>query len=226
MTDQRPIRVLLVDDHRSVLWGLERLIAGEKSQMTLVGEATNFAAAFDLVEQHAPDVIVLDLDLGAESGLDLIPKFLAWSNAKILVLTGMRDRSIHDQAILAGAKGVVEKEERAEVILDAIKAVNAGELWLGRSAVGRVLELSIDKAAGRADLDVQRIAKLTAREREVVAAIVMSAGASAKKIADGLNISEHTLRNHFTSIYEKLDVANRLELFAFAQKIGVNRFRP
>ena len=226
MTDQRPIRVLLVDDHRSVLWGLERLIAGEKSLMTLVGEATNFAAALDLVEQHAPDVIVLDLDLGAESGLDAIPKFLARSNAKILVLTGMRDRSVHDQAILAGAKGVVEKEERAEVILDAIKAVHAGELWLGRSAVGRVLELSIDKAAGRADLEVQRIAKLTTREREVVVAIVISAGASAKRIADGLNISEHTLRNHFTSIYEKLGVANRLELFAFAQKIGVNRFQP
>lgn len=215
-----PIRVFLIDDHRTILWGLEKLIESGKPRMRVVGSATSFTAAVDLLKDANPDIVVLDLDLGPESGLDAIPKLLAASRAKILILTGLRDESIHHKAVLAGARGVVEKEARAEAILSAISKVHEGEVWLDRAATGRLL---VEISRKNADRDTpspaqQRIATLTLREREIIALTAAYAGATAKTIAEKLHISEHTLRNHLTSIYEKLGVANRLELFAFAHR--------
>lgn len=215
----KPIRVLLIDDHRSILWGLERLIESEQPTMEIVGKATCAAEAFDLAGVTHPDVILLDLDLGAENGLKLIPDLIAKSNAKVLVLTGLRDPSVHDDAVLAGARGVIGKEDAPENILKAIEKVHQGELWLDRAATGRIfVELSRKGSSEETDPERQKISSLTARERQVVAAIAADPGATANTLADKLHISEHTLRNHLTSIYEKLAVANRLELYVYANK--------
>lgn len=136
--DSAPIRVFLIDDHRTILWGLERLIETGKPAMRVVGSATSYTEALKLLDAAAPDVIVLDIDLGKESGLDAIPWLIAASAAKILVLTGLRDSSVHDKAVLAGARGVVEKEASADTILTAIAKVHEGQLWLDRAATGRV----------------------------------------------------------------------------------------
>lgn len=215
----KPIRVLLVDDHRSILWGLERLIESEKPRMEIAGKATTVAEAVGLTESARPDVILLDLDLGAENGVDAIPELIAGSRAKVLVLTGIRNPSIHDDAVLAGARGVVGKEDAPENILKAIEKVHQGELWLDRAATGRIfVELSRKGGPEEADPEKQKIASLTARERQIVAAVAGEPGATASTIADRLHISEHTLRNHLTSIYDKLGVANRLELYVYASK--------
>ncbi len=135
------------------------------------------------------------------------------------MLTGLRDESIHDEAVLAGASGVVEKEASAETILTAIEKVHEGQLWLNRIATGRIfVEFSRESANHALSPEKAKIAALTDREREIVAVAASHAGANAKAIAEMLHISEHTLRNHLTSIYDKLDVANRLELFAYAHK--------
>jgi two-component system, NarL family, nitrate/nitrite response regulator NarL len=219
-----PIRVLLIDDHRSILWGLERLIESGKPAMEVVGTATNCTDALKLIDETAPDLILLDIGLGDQNGVDEIPNLLARSKAKILVLTGMRDESIHDKAVLAGASGVVEKEAPAETILAAIEKVHEGQLWLDRVATGRIfLEMSRENAAQSVDPERAKIQSLTDREREIVAVSASHAGANAKAIAEMLYISEHTLRNHLTSIYDKLDVANRLELFAYAHKHGLTK---
>ena len=218
-TNSAPIRVFLIDDHRSILWGLERLIESGKPMMEVVGSTTNCAEAFKLIDETAPDVILLDIDLGGENGVQEIPKLIARSRAKILVLTGLRDESIQDEAVLAGASGVVEKEASAETILTAIEKVHEGQLWLNRIATGRIfVEFSRESAAQAFDPEKAKIAGLTEREREIVSVAASHAGANAKAIAEMLHISEHTLRNHLTSIYDKLDVANRLELFAYAHK--------
>lgn len=217
-----PIRVMLIDDHRSVLWGLEKLIDSDQPAMQVVGTATSRAEARALLDKAQPDVILLDMDLGKESGLDVIPDLLANSRARVLILTGLRDQSVHDRAVLAGARGVVLKEAPAESILTAIRKVHAGEIWLDRESTGRIfVELSRRSAGEAADPDQRKISALTAREREIVAAIVTNVGATAHAVADKLHVSEHTLRNHLTSIYDKLGVANRLELFAYAQKHGL-----
>ena len=85
-----PIRVLVIDDHRIALWGLERLIASEMPKMELAGSATSSDAALALMEKTSPDVIVLNLDLGGENAMDAIPGLLAKSNAKLLVLTALK----------------------------------------------------------------------------------------------------------------------------------------
>jgi two-component system, NarL family, nitrate/nitrite response regulator NarL len=221
-----PIRVLLIDDHRSILWGLERLIESGKPAMEVVGTATNCTDALKLVDETAPDLILLDIGLGDQNGVDEIPNLIARSKAKILVLTGVRDESLQDKAVLAGASGVVEKEAPAETILAAIEKVHEGQLWLDRVATGRIfLEMSRESAAQSVDPERAKIQSLTDREREIVAVSSSHAGANAKSIAEMLYISEHTLRNHLTSIYDKLHVANRLELFAYAHKHGLTK-RP
>ncbi len=217
-----PIRVFMIDDHRSILWGLERLIESGKPAMKVVGSAESVTAALKLLDSVQPDVILLDIDLGTENGIDGIPKLSAISKARILVLTGVRDKAAHDRAVLAGACGVVEKESPAETILTAIDKVHDGQVWLDRAATGRIfVEFSRESAGQSVDPERAKIASLTVREREIVAITAGNAGATAKTIAQILFISEHTLRNHLTSIYNKLDVANRLELFAYAHKHGL-----
>lgn len=219
-----PIRVLLIDDHRSILWGLERLIESGKPAMQVVGTATNCADALKLIDEAAPNLILLDIGLGNENGVNEIPNLLARSHAKILVLTGLRDESLHDKAVLAGASGVVEKEAPAETILAAIEKVHEGQLWLDRVATGRIfLEFARENAAQSVDPERVKIASLTDREREIVSIAATHAGFNAKAIAEMLYISEHTLRNHLTSIYDKLQVANRLELFAYVHKHGLTK---
>ena len=221
-----PIRVFVIDDHRSILWGLERLVESGTPPMEVVGTAVNCTEALKVLDTAAPDVILLDIDLGDENGVKEIPNLTARTNARILILTGVRDESLHDKAVLAGASGVVMKEASAETILSAIEKVHQGQLWLDRIATGRIfLEFSRESAAQANDPERAKIATLTDREREIVAVSATHAGANAKSIADLLNISEHTLRNHLTSIYDKLDVANRLELFAYAHKHGLTK-RP
>jgi len=218
------IRVFLIDDHSCILWGLERLIESGAPKMQVVGTSSNYTEALKTIKHDDIDVILLDLDLGGENGVDGIPKLLEKTNAKILVLTGVRDKAIHDRAVLAGACGVVEKEAPAETILTAIAKVHKGEIWLDRATTGRIfVEFSREGAAQATHPDRVRINSLTDREMTIVAATTANAGSTAKVIAASLNISEHTLRNHLTSIYGKLDVANRLELFAFAQKYNLTK---
>jgi DNA-binding NarL/FixJ family response regulator len=214
------IRVFLIDDHRSVLWGLEKLIESDTPGMRVVGSATSSSEALKAVKELAPDVIILDIDLGTENGVQAIPDLLAACKAKILILTGVRDEAVHNSAILAGARGVVPKEARADIILAAIAKVHQGQFWLDRAATSRLLiEASRKNAPGHGeDPEQRKISSLTAREREIIALIGIEAGATAKVIANHLGISEHTLRNHLTSIYEKLAVPNRLALFAFAHQ--------
>ena len=220
----KPIRVLLLDNHRTVLWGLEKLIESEKPRMEVVGSATNCAEALNLVDKVSPDVIVLGIDLREDNGLEAIPVLIAKSKAKILVLTGLRDQSAHDKAVLAGARGIVQKEEPTDTILKAIARIYEGQLWLDRIATGRIfVELSSKSAIEDADPERRKISTLTSRERAIIGAIATNPGANTKAIADILHISESTLRNHLTIIYEKLGVANRVELFASAVKNGLDK---
>lgn len=220
------IQVFLIDDHRSILWGLEKLLDSNKPAMEVVGSAISYTEALPMLERVTPDVILLDIDLGDENGLDAIPKLIAKSNAKIIVLTGVRDESVHDMAVLAGARGVVKKEASTDTILTAIARVHEGQLWLHRASTGRIFVEFLRKNAGQApDPEQRKILTLTEREREIVAAIASDTGTTAKTASQLLQISEHTVRNHLTSIYDKLGVANRLELFVYAHKHGLVR-RP
>ena len=223
-TTIKTIRVLLIDDHRSVLWGLEKLIDSQKPKMQVVGKFTSFAEASPQLAKLAPDVILLDLDLGGEKGIDVIPKLAPLTQAKILILTGSRDTALHDQCVITGAKGVLLKEESAETILTAIERVHEGQLWMDQARMGRIiLDLSRKKATETNDPERKKIASLTARERGIVVAVTSQASAIGSDIANELHISESTLRNHLSSIYAKLELTNRLELWEYAHQHDLNK---
>jgi two-component system nitrate/nitrite response regulator NarL len=220
----KTIRVLLIDDHRSVLWGLEKLIDSQKPKMQMIGKFTSYAEASTQLEKLSPDVILLDLDLGIEQGIDIIPQLAPITKSKIIILTGSRDSALHDRAVIAGAKGVLEKENSAETILTAIERVHEGQLWMDQARMGRIiLELSRKKSVEENDPERKKIGSLTARERNIVMAVTARAGATGSDVAKELHVSESTLRNHLSSIYAKLELTNRLELWDYAHKHGLNK---
>jgi two-component system, NarL family, nitrate/nitrite response regulator NarL len=210
------IRILLVDDHKSMLWGLERLIEGEKPRMQVIGKASNKMEVFAFLNQSKPDVVLLDLDLNGVCSLDFLEELLQKSKARVLVLTASQDTALHQRAILNGASGVVLKSEDADVILRAIQYVHAGEIWFDRAATSRLLRSLNATPASVVNAAINKIATLTPKERQVVMAMALIPGARNKAVADRLCMSEHTLRNHLTGIYAKLELGNRFELCMYA----------
>lgn len=213
-SDTKPINVFLVDDHRTILWGLAQLVQSAAPRMAVTGTATSRAEMFDALSTAEPDVIVLDLDLGGDNGLDSLEEIERQSSAKVLVLTGSSDTEMYHRAVMRGARGVVHKQQSADVLLRAIEKVSDGEIWLDRANLGRAMQAL---AAGKVvDPEAAKIAALTPKERQIVAALVKEKGARNRVIADKLHMSEHTLRNHLTTIYNKLEVEGRMELYLYA----------
>lgn len=216
------IRILLVDDHKTMLWGLERLIQAEGPAFELVGSASDGAEAKALCASLKPDIVLLDLDLKGSSSLEFLPALLENGVSKAVILSANRDQSTLASSVKLGARGVVSKEAPTEDVLAAVKKVHGGELWLDQSLMQALLGQLVAPAAPKVDPEAERIASLTAREREVVKLIVQGNGALNKDLAERAFISERTLRNHLTTIYQKLDVANRLELYVYATKHGLS----
>ena len=213
------IRVMLVDDHQTMLWGLTKLIESEKPRMDVVGTATTCDEALAKIGLLHPDVILLDLDLNGVSALEVLPALLSNSASNVLIFTGARDQATLDLAIFKGARGVLRKDASAEHVIKAIEKTAAGEIWLDRQTLGRVFsEFVVPKAPPQRNPAVEKHESLTAKEQKVIYAVVEGSGALNAALAERLFISEHTLRNHLTSIYHKLGVSNRLELYVYAVK--------
>jgi DNA-binding NarL/FixJ family response regulator len=209
-----PIGIFLVDDHRTILWGLERLIETATPAMVVVGKATSRAELFALVGPSETDVIVLDLDLDGDNALDCLHELCDHTTARVLVFTSTSDPVVHQQAVMQGARGVVNKQETADVLLRAIERVHAGEIWLDRSSLGRVVHAL--SRGQKSNPEIAKIASLTPKERHIIAVLLREKGARNKVLAEKLHISEHTLRNNLTAIYSKLEVNGRLELYLYA----------
>ena len=220
------IRIFIIENHRIVLWGLEKLIECAKHPMKVIGSAANCAEGFKLLQKLTADVILLDIDPDIENGLKEIPKLILGTKARLLVFTGARDKSLHEKVVLIGAMGVVDKETPVEKIPTAIVKVHEGEVWLDRTATGRVFVALSRKEGVTSGSKSGNSPNLTRREKEIVAYVSGHAKASARDIAKMLYISEHTLRNHLTSIYNKLEITNRMELFIYTQKNGSAKSFP
>lgn len=212
----RSIRVFIVAQPL-LCWGLERLVqSAARPSFELAGTAQSVGESHPLVQRARADVLVLWCDGVATEQL---AGLCGACDAKLLLVTGSHDDAWLDSALLAGARGVVRNADAPETLLKAIEHVHAGELWIDRSATSRIfLQMARHKAAQPADPEQSKIATLTLRERQTIAAMTSDAGAPGKVIADRLCISEHTLRNHLTSIYSKLGLSNRVDLYAYATR--------
>jgi DNA-binding NarL/FixJ family response regulator len=220
----KSIRIVLVDDHEVVRTGMN-LIIQKQPQMTVVAEASNAGEAMEVVREEQPDIILLDLDLGDEQGLEnglhCISQLLeVASAARIIVLTGSRDEETHRRAIGLGAMGILGKESATELIVKAITRVFEGEAWIDPKLTATLLaEFSGAKKSKKEDRETLKIASLSKRETEVVK--LVGDGLKSKEIAERLFISEITVRHHLTSIFAKLEVSDRVELMLYAYKHGL-----
>ncbi len=214
-----PIRVMLVDDHKSLLWGLSKLIEGAAPDFELAGTASDPDEALETARRAEPDVVLLDLDLDGRSSFDILPDLLAQRGLKALILSGHRDPLLRQQAMMLGASGFIGKDQPAQTILTAIERVQAGELWIDRASIGQVL--SALTRAEPCDPEAERIASLTHKERDIIATLARSEGKPNKVLADQLSMAEHTLRNHLSTIYAKLGVRTRLALYMYAMRHGL-----
>lgn len=183
--------------------------------MEVVAAESDAGCALARVQDVRPDVILLEMELGAKSAVEILPELVSKSNAKVLILTGARNRETVDQSILLGARGVVYKEEAPEVLITAIEKVHSGEIWLDRDSTARILG-SISSKQNGAGNGSDGLGSLTTKERKVVEAVIRDITAPNKLIAKGLFISDSTLRNHLTSIYHKLNIDNRMGLYLYA----------
>lgn len=209
---------MLIDDHVSIREGLKMLIESHNN-FQVVGEAGTVAEAWEVFEREKPELVLLDLDLRGESGLDLIQKFSS-KGARVLVLTGVREQEQHQLCLRLGAMGLLRKEESRTTLLKAIEKVHRGEIWFDRAMMSNVLN-NVLKQKNEREIDPERakIASLTERELQVIA--LVSEGRKNKQIAELLFISDTTVRHHLTSIFSKLGVADRLELLILAYKYGI-----
>lgn len=216
---KKPIQVLLIGHNNIVHYGLEMLINNQKPRMEVVGSSTSCTNAISNLEGLLPDVILLDPNLNSEKELEAILQLITASKAKILIFKWLQDSKVYDKAILAGAKGIIEKEATLETILKAIEKVHEGQVWLDQTSIKRLINELSRQNSGKNDVQEKNgIDKLTPKEKKIFFTMIENAGLPAKVIAAKLYISESTLRNHLTSIYEKLDVNSKLELWSYVHK--------
>jgi two-component system, NarL family, nitrate/nitrite response regulator NarL len=213
----KPIRIMIVDDHAVIRAGLRMLIEQDPS-MKVIAMVGNSTEAFERAMTDSPDIIILDLVLGEEDGLNLLPVLREKSpKSRVLVLTGVLNPDAHRAAIRKGAMGIVLKEHAADLLLKAIKKVHDGEVWIDRSMMGMMIqELS---RPNQTDPEAAKMGELTSREREVIE--LVGEGLKNKQIAERLFISETTVTHHLSSVFSKLDVSDRLELIIYAFRHGL-----
>ena len=193
-------RILVVDDHAVVRHGIAALLAGAPD-LSICGEAGTFEEAEKAVFKLNPDVILLDITLKDRNGLELIKIARADNpDVKVLVLS-MHDESTHaERALRAGANGYVMKERADDVIVEALRTVLRGEIFVSPEMAGRILRQFVEEPKGeKAEFGIEA---LTDREREVFAMI--GQGLSTRKIADRLNLSDRTVEVHRMHIKRKL----------------------
>jgi DNA-binding NarL/FixJ family response regulator len=206
MADPVVIRVLVVDDHPVVREGLAAIISTQPD-MRIVGQAANADEAAAAYAADKPDVTLMDLRLPGVSGIDLATKMQAqWPGARIIMFTSYaREEEIYD-ALKAGAWSYIRKGAARSELLQAIRAVHAGQRYISPE-IGRHLADHVSHS------------DLSAREREVLQHMFL--GRSNKEIASKLDISEHTVNIHVKNILSKLGASGRTEAVTLALRKGI-----
>lgn len=208
---ERPIRILLVDDHAVVREGLRGLL-DQQDSMQVVGEADDGLAALEHLASDKPDVVVLDMKMPGPSAVETIAAIKRLSpDAKILVFTSYAEDSQVRDALSAGATGYLLKDALRDDLIRAVHEVAAGRAWLHPQAQRQMLDWMRRPPSP--------IDTLTARERSVLA--LLAQGMSNKQIARQLDLTEGTVKGYVSQVLDKLGVADRTQAALLAHKEGV-----
>jgi NarL family two-component system response regulator LiaR len=206
----KKISVLVVDEHPVVCEGIRMILASSRD-VTLAGETTSGDAAVRALASRPADVVLLNLGPG-ERAVDIISRIVEVApDTMVLVFTASHDPEQQRDALVAGARGIITMDKPCSVLLEAICKVASGELWFERRLLEAVVRRSVRSAQSRD--------ALTERQAKIVSLI--GEGLTNAEIAQRLLISEKTVRNHLTSIFDKFDVPDRLKLLVYASQNGL-----
>jgi two-component system, NarL family, nitrate/nitrite response regulator NarL len=210
--DEGVIRILIADDHTIFREGLKTLISGQ-SDFKVVGEACDGNEVMKLINKIQPEVLLLDFLMPNANGMEVL-QLLEESRSQVrtIMLTGALEGEDISRAFELGARGLVLKDSGTNLLFKSIRAVMAGQYWIGRQSVSNLVQ-ALKQYRSSARKASPKNYGLTPREMEVVKAVV--SGFSNKEIAGQFTISEQTVKHHITSIFDKLGVYNRLELTLF-----------
>jgi DNA-binding NarL/FixJ family response regulator len=199
-------RVFIVDDHPLVREGLAALLAGQLD-LEVCGEADDLAPALDQVKATKPDVVIVDVSLKSGNGIDLIKQLKARdADCKILV-SSMYDESLYaERALRAGAMGYINKQEMPQKVLDAVRQVLDGKMFLSPAMTERMLHRAVRRGGGPAS----PVAALSDRELEIFQ--LVGRGQTTRQIANALHLSVKTVESHRENIKTKLNLPNSAEL--------------
>ena len=215
------IHILIVDDHAMFRDGL-RAVLEPQEDMSLVGEADDPESGIRLAAELRPDVILMDLHLPGRSGVEATREILARQpSVKVMALTMHHGDSLVDAMIMAGAQGYVLKEARAAELLEAIRAVAAGGAAMDPGVTSQVLVHYRQVAPGtptRVEGDFSA--------RELTLLRLLAKGATNRRIAASLHLSEQTVKNLLSGLYAKLGVSSRMEAVAIALRKGTIQQEP
>jgi DNA-binding NarL/FixJ family response regulator len=209
--------ILLVDDHHLVRQGLRRLIESEKD-MRVVGEASAADSAMELVREFKPDVVVMDIYLSRESGIEVGRRIcLEFPQTKIIALSSDANPQTAVKALRAGFSGYVLKENRVEELIRAIRVVAANKIYLCPSASTSVTQCFMESI----DDDEEAIGKpeLTERERRLL--IMVAEGKRGKEIADVLQVNPKSIETYRSRLMKKLGCASIADLTRYAIREGI-----
>lgn len=211
--------VLVVDDHPLVREGL-KVIIGRSSKFEVVGEAGAAAEGFRMAEELKPDLVLLDISLPDESGIELTRRIKRTSpGARILIVSMHSKIDYITEAFKAGATGYMVKESAAERLLTALESVAAGERYLDSPVSHTVIEKLIKSPEKDTEITNGAYASLTSREQEIMG--LLAKDLSAKEIAEKLFISPKTVENHRSNIMKKLGLHSPIELARYAARLGL-----
>ena len=218
-----PIRVLLVDDDALMRAGLEAIFSSDRA-VEVVGEAVDGRDALARARELRPDVVLMDVLMPALDGIAATREIVASvPDARVVILTTFEDDEYIFGALTAGASGFLLKRTSPELLLEAIKAVAAGDSLLSPSVTRRVIDRMAALPSGEAVLD-RRVEQLTTREREVLEQLAR--GLSNAEIARALVIEESTVKTHVKRVLMKLGLRDRVQAVIFAYESGLTRPGP
>jgi two-component system, NarL family, nitrate/nitrite response regulator NarL len=216
MDNSRPqsVRILIADDHPIFRDGLRRLLDSERG-FKVIAEACDGIEAVEFVRKLKPEILLLDLAMPRRAGLEALRELSSDSApVRVILLTAAAEREQIVEALQLGARGVVLKDCGTEILMKSIRAVLAGEYWVGREPVSNLLQYLHGLMDSSTKISRQKRFGLTPRELDIVSAVV--AGYANKEIAEHFKISEDTVKHHLSNIFDKTGVSTRLELALFA----------
>jgi DNA-binding NarL/FixJ family response regulator len=211
------LRVLLVDDHDLFRSGLVNLLS--EHGLHVVGEAENGDVALRLVRELAPDVVIMDLNMPGQSGVDVIRQMTSIAPlTRVVVLTISADDSDVINAVMGGACGYLLKDSSVDQLIAGIRSAAAGESLISPQIAAKMLQML---RAQRSSVDAAETIRAELSEREIEVLKLIASGNDNAEIARALFISPKTVKNHISNILMKLQMENRIQAAVYAVRSGI-----